>query len=512
MPENNKTEEFLWKLAPCIERGDLDACVEEAVRVAQEMGMGAEELRELSAESGKSGRHDFAYVIAKAAAQGLEGTAKAKAYNNAGGAAQNLKKVKKAEDLYKKAIETDSKSASAHYNYAFMLYTLKRFEEAERHYLKAIEANPNFAEAYNNYAILLIDLKRFGDAEKYTQDAIKANPNFAGGHGTYGLLLVELDRREDAWKEIELASNIFHKTNRIVQSHLAKAWFYERYSEKNFHRKKYRESGEDAKKAGDEYLNGSETTEGDLKDALALKGNVLKAKSFVRKIPEKSWYRKILNRFGKNPDISELMDNLGEAAKYYEKASCCTAGERKDLCNACFSSISVFSEILHSMNVLIQNDDAEIDKNKWLSSLELAHKIYNDKKLINGVALVDTLRQLIKCVDELAEHRKMGLHSQEERLGKCYNNLIEVSYNLEGALKVIAEYSTEAIRDYAKKQGMGFVDRDNPEISFWDKPSKKTLLAYATIIAVIIALLQFFQLDKWALEFIKSTFFNGSSP
>jgi len=38
MSENNKTAEFLQKLAPCIERGDLDACVEEAARVAREIG------------------------------------------------------------------------------------------------------------------------------------------------------------------------------------------------------------------------------------------------------------------------------------------------------------------------------------------------------------------------------------------------------------------------------------------------------------------------------------------
>jgi len=34
MSENNKTQEFLQKLAPCIERVDLDACVEEEARVA----------------------------------------------------------------------------------------------------------------------------------------------------------------------------------------------------------------------------------------------------------------------------------------------------------------------------------------------------------------------------------------------------------------------------------------------------------------------------------------------
>ena len=40
MPENNKTEEFLKKLAPCIERSDLDACVEEVARVAGDGDMG----------------------------------------------------------------------------------------------------------------------------------------------------------------------------------------------------------------------------------------------------------------------------------------------------------------------------------------------------------------------------------------------------------------------------------------------------------------------------------------
>ena len=44
MPDDNKTQEFLQKLAPCIERSDLDGCVEEAARVAREMGVGAGKL------------------------------------------------------------------------------------------------------------------------------------------------------------------------------------------------------------------------------------------------------------------------------------------------------------------------------------------------------------------------------------------------------------------------------------------------------------------------------------
>ncbi len=39
MPEDNKTEELLQKLAPCIERGELEKCVEEAARLMREMMM-----------------------------------------------------------------------------------------------------------------------------------------------------------------------------------------------------------------------------------------------------------------------------------------------------------------------------------------------------------------------------------------------------------------------------------------------------------------------------------------
>ena len=43
-------KEFLERLAPCIERGDLDACVEEAARLAKEAGIDSKALLELSSE------------------------------------------------------------------------------------------------------------------------------------------------------------------------------------------------------------------------------------------------------------------------------------------------------------------------------------------------------------------------------------------------------------------------------------------------------------------------------
>ncbi len=639
MPENNKTEEFLLKLAPCIERGELEACVEEAARVAKEMGIGAEELLDLSGHMGIGGNHEFVYVLSLAAAHGLEGDVKARAYNNAGLAAQSIGKLKEAEYQYKKTIVHDSNFATVYYNYANLLIELNRKNEAEKNFKKAIEIDPDYAEAYFNYGYLLKDLNRKTEAEEYFKKAIHAKPKLAIAHYNYALLLVELDRiyeakrhfekaiesdpkdadshnayaillqnldrkteaekhykkaieldteyadaynnyanllidlkrlsqaeenykkaievepkyeaayynyanflrelnrakesekhykkaielnpksaeahagysllliardRENSWKEIELASDLFKETGDTIKSHFAKAWFYQLYSEKNFSRKKYSNSSEDAYKAGEEYLKAAEIAEGNLKYNLTLQGNILLAKSFVRKIPVKSWYKWIYYRFGENPHISELTENLKNAAQFYEKASQCPVGERKDVCNACFSSMNVFSETLGTMSAFIKGDDAEINTERWSNSLDYAYKIYTEKKLSNGAALVDTLRQLIKCVNELAEHRKIGLHIQEERLGKCYINLRDVSEKLDGALKVIADHSIEAIRDYAKKQGMGFVGEDAKKsvLSNW---IKVMIGAVVTIILGIIANRLFsWNLDLKLLSLIKS--------
>jgi tetratricopeptide (TPR) repeat protein len=199
MPENTKTSEFLKKLAPCIERGDLDACVEEAARVAREMGVGAGEMLELSGVACKYKRNDFTYVLALTAARGLEGEAKAEAYYNTGVAAAALpKKKKNAEEHYRKAIEANPKLAIAHYNYANLLNRLGRKKEAQDHYQKAIEVNPKYEQAHTNFAIILLELDRKKESEDHFLKAIEANPKFAEAHYDYALMLSKLGRNKEA--------------------------------------------------------------------------------------------------------------------------------------------------------------------------------------------------------------------------------------------------------------------------------------------------------------------------
>jgi tetratricopeptide (TPR) repeat protein len=204
MTENNKTEEFFQKLAPCIERGELEACVEEAARVAREMGIGAE-LLELSEEERRNDKYGFSYVIALAATQGLEGEGKAIAYYIAGLAAQYLRKVEKAEEQYKLAIVANPNLVEAHSNYAILLKELNRKTEAEEHYKLAINANPNYAEAHYNYANLLKELNRKTEAEEQYKLAINANPNYAKAHSNYANLLFELNRKTEAEEQYKLS-------------------------------------------------------------------------------------------------------------------------------------------------------------------------------------------------------------------------------------------------------------------------------------------------------------------
>ncbi|MFA4934653.1 MAG: tetratricopeptide repeat protein [Candidatus Methanoperedens sp.] len=426
---------------------------------------------------------------------------------------KELKRYEEAEEQYKLAIATDSKYAAANYNYANLLRELKRYEEAEEQYKLAIASDPKLAEAHSNYANLLSELKRYEEAEEQYKLAIAADPILAAVHGAYGLLLIDMDRREKAQDETEKASTLFSESGRITNSHLAWAWFHEQYSEKYFKMRKFPESGQDAGKAGDEYLKAAETVDSALKDHFSQRGNILKAKSYIRKVPKKHWYTNILYRLGRKRNIPGIINNLKQAASYYEKAAMCPIEERQNVCSACHISISVFSDTLSAMEAVINKRSPEINKKEWITKLDGARQIYKENGMENGVALVDTLKQLIQCIDEMAVFREGGLGIQKEKCGRCFGELTKVSENLDGALNVLAEHSIEAIRDYAKKQGMGGFVSEEKRKSLLDFliTAGKIIGFIIALIVGIIAILQFLQIDTRALDFIKNIF-NQTQP
>ena len=125
---------------------------------------------------------------------------------------------------------------------------------------------------------------------------------------------------EEANKEITLSLELSAKKENVYLIHIISGIIKNYISEIYNNQKNYPDSSEFASKAGDEYLKAAKTAEGGLKENLLLLGNVLKAKSFIRKVPRKSWYKKQLDRLDKNRNIYEVIDNLKNATAYYEKA------------------------------------------------------------------------------------------------------------------------------------------------------------------------------------------------
>jgi len=208
---SEKTEEFLERLAPCIEKDDLEACVEEASKLAEEMGIGEEVLLGLSGEFGEEGRHDFAYILALAVAPILRDGQQASAYNIAGLAALLLGDHEKSEDYFKKAIELKPEFAQAHYNYAILLARMNEHDKAEKQFQLTIELDCNFALAHYDYANILSELGRRGEAEKQYQLAIEKDPGYAPAYNNFGNLLVKLGRLDEAEKQFQLAIEKDHK-------------------------------------------------------------------------------------------------------------------------------------------------------------------------------------------------------------------------------------------------------------------------------------------------------------
>lgn len=158
MPDPDKIEELLQKLAPCIECGELEKCVEEAARLAKEMGI-------------------------------------------------------KAEEYYKKAIELDPKLAITHSNYAGLLRDSGRFYEAEKEVRIALQIEPTSPYALGTLGDILSDEEYYEDAEKEYKKALENSASMEASavseiYNNLGSAYANLKKYGDAKKQFQKAISI----------------------------------------------------------------------------------------------------------------------------------------------------------------------------------------------------------------------------------------------------------------------------------------------------------------
>ncbi len=187
------------------------------------MGIGAEELLDLSTEEGGNGKYGFAYVIALAAAQVLEGEEQAGAYCNAGLASQYTGNIEKAEDYYRKAIEINPKLAEAHSNYANLLRKEAMFFDAEKEVRIALQIQPKHPYALGTYGDILADEDYLEEAIEKYHEAIKNSvsmvyPAKAEVHNNLGWAYAHLEKYERANKEFEEAHKLDPQNIKVIRN------------------------------------------------------------------------------------------------------------------------------------------------------------------------------------------------------------------------------------------------------------------------------------------------------
>ena len=101
-------------------------------------------------------------------------------YNDLGFVLERQGLTEEAVELYRKSLELDPESASAHYNLAASLARSGELAAAERHFRAALAQKPS-AQTYTGLALVLWQQGRVDEAVASLHDAIEADPEYPAG-------------------------------------------------------------------------------------------------------------------------------------------------------------------------------------------------------------------------------------------------------------------------------------------------------------------------------------------
>jgi tetratricopeptide (TPR) repeat protein len=106
--------------------------------------------------------------------------------------------------MYRKALELDPESVTAHFNLASSLARSGEFAEAESHFRAVLQKDPG-TQAYTGLGIVLWEQGKREESITNMRAAIEADPNNATAHDQLGKMLVEQGKLEEGRKELEKA-------------------------------------------------------------------------------------------------------------------------------------------------------------------------------------------------------------------------------------------------------------------------------------------------------------------
>jgi len=128
-------------------------------------------------------------------------------YNDLGYVLEKQGMPEDAADAYRKSVELDPKSATAHYNLAASLARTGEFAEAETHFRTVIEMEPS-TQAYTGLGMVQWQQGRADEATASLRSAIQLDPKNAAAHEALAQVLQRLGRKDEALREFELARSL----------------------------------------------------------------------------------------------------------------------------------------------------------------------------------------------------------------------------------------------------------------------------------------------------------------
>ncbi|MCG8590783.1 MAG: tetratricopeptide repeat protein [Proteobacteria bacterium] len=118
-------------------------------------------------------------------------------YNDLGFVLERQGLADEAAEFYRKALELDPQSASAHYNLAASLARSGKLTEAERHFRAVLEVSPS-SRAHTGLGLVLGQQGKMDEATASLRDAIALDPKNAAAHDQLGTILVQQGKLEEA--------------------------------------------------------------------------------------------------------------------------------------------------------------------------------------------------------------------------------------------------------------------------------------------------------------------------
>ncbi len=145
-------------------------------------------------------------------------------FSNYGVILKNLGKLKKAEVLYRKAIEIKPDYAFAHLNLGNILEDLGDLQEAELSTRKAIEIKPDYADAHSNLGNILKELGKSQEAFDSYLKSIEINPKLSNVYPLITRFLKDSDPSQLNKSKLKYIINLLLERNDVRHEELIRAF------------------------------------------------------------------------------------------------------------------------------------------------------------------------------------------------------------------------------------------------------------------------------------------------